>query len=65
MQNILITFELDSYNVMEGQQLSVEVCAVIATPVTGQSISAQITTEDGSAIGKFKKRSSSSSVIES
>lgn len=66
MQNILITFELDSYNVMEGQQLSVEVCAVTsATPATGQSVSAQISTVDGSAIGKFKKRSSSSSVIES
>jgi hypothetical protein len=55
-QNILITFELDSYGVQEGQP-SVEVCAVTsATPDQGQSISAQISTEDGSATGKFKKK---------
>lgn len=52
-QNILITFELDSYGVQEGQQ-SVEVCAVTsATPEQDQSILAQISTEDGSATGKL------------
>ena len=51
-QNILITFELDSYGVSEGE-LSVEVCAVTsAPPDPGQTVSAQISTDDGSAIGK-------------
>ena len=55
-QNILITFELDDYSVLEGQP-SVEVCAVTsATPDQGQSISDQISTEDGSATGKFFKK---------
>ena len=59
-QNILITFELDSYDVPEGQP-SIEVCAVTsATPDQGQSISAQVSTEDGSATGKFFKKKTSS-----
>ena len=51
-QNILITFELESYGVSEGQP-SIEVCTVTsATPAPGQTVSAQISTEDGSATGK-------------
>lgn len=45
-------FELESYGILEGQP-SVEVCAVTsATPAPGQTVSAQISTEDGSATGK-------------
>lgn len=50
---IIITFELDNYGATEGQS-SVEVCAIAsATPNPGQAVSAQISTQDGSAIGKL------------
>lgn len=51
-ENVIVTFEMSSYDVVEGQP-SVEVCAVTsATPVVGQTVSVLLSTEDGSADGK-------------
>ena len=49
-----MTFEQATYSVTEGQP-SVEVCAVTsATPAPGQTVSALLSTDDGTAIGKEK-----------
>ena len=49
---VIISFEMAMYSVSEGQG-SVDVCAVTsAIPLPGQSVSALVSTEDGTAIGK-------------
>ena len=51
VNDILVTFEQPTYNVIEGQQ-NVEVCAVTsATPASDQTVLAFVSTEDGTAIG--------------
>ena len=51
VEDVVIMFELDSYDVIEGQP-TVEVCVVTsATPSPGQTVSAQLSTQDGTANG--------------
>ena len=48
---VIVSFELATYSVSEGQA-SAEVCAVTsATPIPGQSVSVLVSTEDGTALG--------------
>ena len=51
MNDILVTFEQATYNATEGGP-SVEGCVVTsATPAPGQTVTAFVSTEDGTAIG--------------
>ena len=51
MDDTLVTFEQATYAVTEGEP-SVEVCAVTsATPASGQTVTALVSTEDGTATG--------------
>ena len=52
--DILVTFELDTYSVTEGEP-TVEGCVVTsATPAPGQTVTVFFSTEDGTAIGNKK-----------
>ena len=49
---ITVSFELANYGATEGQQ-TVEVCVITsATPAASQTVTAQISTQDGTAVGK-------------
>lgn len=51
-QVVVVRFELEEYDVAEGQP-SVQVCTVTSsTPLPSQTVSIQVSTVDGTATGK-------------